>query len=119
MIYTFAADLVVIVHFLWILFLIFGVFPGRRYGLVKIIHLAGLIFAVIIEISGWYCPLTYLEVWLRQRREPSLSYSGSFIVHYIERLVYLELPSALIFVLTIAIAALSLYLYFLKKPRRP
>ncbi|MGD0884000.1 MAG: DUF2784 domain-containing protein [Thermodesulfovibrionales bacterium] len=115
MIYKFAADVVVIVHFLWIVFLICGVFLGRRYRPVRIIHLAGLSFAVIIELFGWYCPLTHLEVWLRERYGSSSSYSGSFIVHYIEKLVYLELSPALIFVATLAIAACSLYLYVRKK----
>jgi hypothetical protein len=115
MIYKFAADSVVMVHFLWIVFLICGVFLGRRYRPVKIIHLTGLCFAMIIEVFGWYCPLTHLEVWLRARQGFSGSYSGSFIVHYIEKLVYLELSPALIFVATIALGLFSLYLYFRKK----
>lgn len=118
MFYRLAADFVVIIHFIWILFLIFGAFIGRRYSAVKMFHIAGLGFAVTIQIFGWYCPLTHLEVWLRQRHDSSLSYSGSFIIHYIERLIYIELSPQIIFVLTMLLVVFSLYFYILKKAVR-
>lgn len=115
MFYKIAADLVVLLHFLWIVFLIFGAFIGRRYRAVKIFHLAGLGFAVIMQIFGWYCPLTHLEVWLRHRHDPSLTYSGSFIIHYAEKLVYIELSRWIIFVLTLMLILMSGYLYAERK----
>lgn len=115
MLYKIAADAVVLLHFLWVLFLIFGAFIGRRYGTVRIIHLSGLSFAVVSQILGWYCPLTHLEVWLRARHDPSLSYSGSFLIHYAEKLVYIELSPGIIFLLTLALSAISLRLYLHKK----
>ncbi|MEW6570290.1 MAG: DUF2784 domain-containing protein [Nitrospirota bacterium] len=111
MFYRFAADFVVLLHFLWILFLIFGAFAGRKYRVVKILHISGLCFAVVMQIFGWYCPLTYVEIWLRQKHDPSLSYSGSFIIHYVEKVVYIELSRWIIFALTITIILLSAYLY--------
>jgi hypothetical protein len=116
MFYKIAADGVVLIHFLWILFLIFGVFIGKWRRPVKIFHVAGLGFAVIMQIFGWYCPLTHLELWLRKRQDPSLTYSGSFIIHYVEKLVYIELSPEVIFVLTLVLAGMSAYMY-LKKER--
>jgi hypothetical protein len=113
--YSFAADIVILTHFLWIIFLIFGALWGRRHRLVKIFHLFGLGFAVIIQIFGWYCPLTHLEIWLRRMHNPEITYSGSFIVHYIEKLVYFNISMKVIFVLTIALIAVSAWIY-LKKP---
>jgi len=112
MFYRIAADLVVLVHFLWILFLICGAFIGRRYRLVKIFHMSGLGFAVIMQIYGWYCPLTHLEIWLRQKHDPSLTYSGSFIIHYIEKVIYIQLSPAIIFVLTLTMIVVSGFVYF-------
>lgn len=114
MLYRLAADGVVLVHFLWIVFLIIGAFIGRKYQAVKIFHIIGLCFAVIMQFFGWYCPLTYLEIWLRQKHDPSLSYSGSFIIHYIEKIVYIELSPWIIFILTLILVSISAYLYFVR-----
>jgi hypothetical protein len=118
MVYKVLADIVVFVHFLWILFLIFGVFWGIRNQKVKVIHLSGWAFAIIIQVFNWYCPLTDLEAWLRAKHDPTLSYSGSFIIHYVEKIVYVELPAPLIFVLSIFLAGLSSWLYLKRKKQR-
>ncbi len=115
MFYKVSADLTVFLHLLWILFLILGAFPGRKYASVKVIHIAGLSFAALMQTFDWYCPLTYLEVWLRRRHDPSLSYSGSFIVHYLEQLVYIEIPPSVVSILTALIIIISAYLYVRKK----
>lgn len=115
--YKLAADFVVLIHFLWIVFLIFGVFIGKKYRAVKIFHIAGLGFAVVIQIFGWYCPLTHLEIWLRQRHNPLLTYSGSFIVYYMEKLIYIELTPGIIFVLTLFLVSISTYIYSVQKEK--
>jgi hypothetical protein len=115
LIYRLLADLTVALHFSWILFLIFGCFLGTRFRLIKIVHLSALAFAVIINASGSVCPLTYLEVWLRQKHDPSLSYAGSFIVHYIEKLIYFTFPESSLAVLTIMLAGLNLFVYLRRR----
>jgi hypothetical protein len=117
MVYKVLADIVVFVHFLWILFLIFGVFWGIRNRKVKVIHIFALAFAVIIQVFNWYCPLTHLEAWLRAKHDPSVSYAGSFVTHYIEKIVYIELSPTLIFVLTIFLGGFSSWLYLKRKIR--
>jgi Protein of Unknown function (DUF2784) len=117
MVYKVLADIVVFVHFLWILFLIFGVFWGIRNRKVKVIHIFALAFAVIIQAFDWYCPLTHVEAWLRSKHDPSLSYAGSFIPHYIEKIVYVELSPTLISVLTIFLGGFSSWLYLQRKKR--
>jgi hypothetical protein len=115
MVYRVAADFVVLIHFLWIVFLIVGAFIGRRYRAVKIFHISGLGLAILLQIFGWYCPLTYLEIWLRKSYEPSLTYSGSFIIYYVEKLVYIDLSHGVIFVLTLLVVSVSAYLYLSRK----
>jgi hypothetical protein len=118
MFYKILADSIVVIHFLWIVFLFFGVFWGVRNEVVRIFHISGFAFAFVIQIFGWYCPLTYLEVWLRSRHDSVLTYSGSFIIHYVEELVYIEVSRTLIFFLTLLICGLNVWLY-LKKGKKP
>lgn len=118
MAYKALADMVVFIHFLWILFLIFGVFWGRRNRTAKAVHISGLAFAIIIQIADWYCPLTHLEVWLREKHDPMLSYAGSFIAHYVEKIVYIDLPSSVIFILSLFLSGITAWLYLKKRKRR-
>jgi len=111
MIYKIVADSVVFLHLLWILFLVFGAFFGRKNNMVKIFHLSGLLFALLIQIIGGYCPLTHLEVWLRSKHMPDLVYTGSFIIHYIEKIVYIELSRFMILLLTLFLIGLNAWVY--------
>ncbi len=114
MIYKILADIVVFIHFLWILFLIFGALIGVKYKSIKILHISGLVFSVVIQIFGWYCPLTHLEAWLRIKHDLTPAYAGSFIVHYLEKAVYLPVPRLLIFALTIILSAFNSWFYLRK-----
>ncbi len=109
--YRILADITVILHFLWILFLLFGAFLGIRRRGIKIIHISGLVFALVLQVFSWYCPLTYLEVWLRARHDPASAYAGSFIIHYVEKLVYLDISRTLLFAVTLLICALNVWIY--------
>jgi len=118
MFYKITADIIVLLHFLWIIFLMFGAFIGRHYKGIKIFHIAGMGFAVVIQIFGWYCPLTYLEVWLREMHDPARSYRGSFIINYVEKLVYIQLPGKIILIATIFLVIMSAWIYLYKSKKR-
>ena len=109
------ADIVVMFHFLWIVFLLFGALWGIRNRAVKIFHIFGLAFAFVIQIFDWYCPLTHLEFWLRSKHNPSLTYTGSFIIHYVEKVVYIEISRYLILFLTLFLCGFNGWLYIKKK----
>ncbi len=117
MFYKILADSIVVIHFLWIVFLFLGVFWGIKNKAVRIFHISGFAFAFVIQIFGWYCPLTYLEVCLRSRHDSALTYAGSFIIHYVEELVYIELSRTLIFFFTLSIFGFNAWLY-LKKGKK-
>lgn len=112
--YRILADITVLIHFSWILFLILGAFWGIKYRTIKIFHISGLVFAFVIQIFDWYCPLTHLEVWLRSKHDPALAYTGSFIIYYLEAIVYIELPRYLIFILTVFICGFNSWFYLKK-----
>jgi hypothetical protein len=50
------------VNFLWMVFLLFCAFLGVRYRAVKLLHLAEPGYALVLNLFGWYCPLTHLEL---------------------------------------------------------
>jgi hypothetical protein len=110
-IYIIAADVVVAVHFGWILFLIGGSLIGRQVRWVMWTHLAALGYSVLLQAFSWICPLTYLELWL-WNRTPTGSYSGSFIAHYLEKLIYMEIPRGLLMTLTGFVIGTSVVVYY-------
>jgi hypothetical protein len=56
---------------------------------------------------------------LRSRHDSALTYAGSFIIHYAEKIVYLELSRTLIFFLTLLLCGLNVWFYLRKKKRFP
>lgn len=112
MIYKVLADITVLAHFLWVLFIVLGVLWGRKNRAVRIVHLSGIGFAISLQLLGWYCPLTHLEVWLRQRQAPGLGYPGSFIAHYLEEVIYVQVSIRALLVPTLALLAVTLWVYF-------
>lgn len=87
MLYRILADLVVSVHLAFVLFVALGGFLVLRRSGVAWFHLPAAVWGVFIELSGWVCPLTPLEVGLRIRGGEA-GYEGGFVEHYIIPLLY-------------------------------
>jgi hypothetical protein len=87
MIYLAVADLVVLVHALFVLFVVFGGLIVLRRRRLAWLHLPAALWGVAIELGGWICPLTYLENHLRRLGGGS-GYSTTFIERYLEPILY-------------------------------
>ena len=87
MIYRALADLVLVVHLTFVLFVVLAGLLVPRWPLVAWLHIPAAIWGVLIEYTGWICPLTPLENSLRVRGGEA-GYSGGFIVHYIQPVLY-------------------------------
>ncbi len=111
MFYRIAADITVAVHLLWIGFIIFGALPGRRWLTVRLFHLGSIIFSLMLQAFSWICPLTHLEVWLRQKQAIALGYTGGFIAHYLEKIIYLDAEPIYIFIGTCTVIVFSILIY--------
>jgi hypothetical protein len=85
------ADLVVLVHLAFIIFVVLGSGLALRWRWIPWVHLPAVLWAALLEFWGWICPLTPLETWLRRAGGAS-GYSGGFIGHYVVPIVY---PAAL------------------------
>ena len=92
MFYQLAADIVVLIHFLWIAFVILGfpVFLWLNSARWRLIHLAAVIWMVLMQITRSICPLTHLEAWLKSEGQGAEVYSGKFIIETLERLIYVD-----------------------------
>lgn len=102
MLYQFAADLVLLVHTLVVLFIVAGLlliliggfvnwhFVRKRWF--RVLHLVAIGFVVVQAWLGSLCPLTILEMWLREQTGGVGVYEESFIQYWLQRLLYYDFP---------------------------
>jgi hypothetical protein len=87
MIADLAADIIVLVHLGFILFVALGGILVVKWRKVAFLHLPCALWGVLIAFGGWICPLTPLEMHFRQLAGQT-GYDGGFIDHYVMPLVY-------------------------------
>ncbi len=87
MIFRLAADLIVLIHLAFVLFVVLGGLLILWKRVFLWLHLPAAAYAAAIELIGWVCPLTPLEKRFR-RLAGSTGYEGGFIQHYTERILY-------------------------------
>jgi hypothetical protein len=105
-IYRILADLVLVLHLGFVVFVVLGGLLVLRWPAIMALHIPAAVWGVMIEFTGWLCPLTPLENWLRVRGG-ELGYSGGFIEHYIQPVLY---PSGLTRGIQIALGTLVVLL---------
>ncbi|MFQ5848534.1 MAG: DUF2784 domain-containing protein [Candidatus Methylomirabilales bacterium] len=121
MLYGVLADVVVVAHLAFVLFAVLGGFLVLRWKRCMWIHLPAVLWAALIEFSGWVCPLTPLENWLRERAG-MMGYRSGFVEHYILPVLY---PPLLTYHAQIALGLfvlgvnLAIYGWVLRHPARP
>ncbi|MGB0908765.1 MAG: DUF2784 domain-containing protein [Nitrospirales bacterium] len=81
------ADLILILHLGFVLFVLLGGLLAFRWSMMPWFHLPAVLWAISLEFGGWICPLTPLENWLRQASGEA-GYSGGFIEHYVLPVIY-------------------------------
>jgi Protein of Unknown function (DUF2784) len=111
------ATAVLTIHLAWIVWVIFGWLVVRNRAGLRWLHLASLIYSVFIEIAPWPCPLTLLEQYLESLAgiEP---YRGPFLVHYLDAVVYPDVPEGMLVSIAVAVCGANLYLH-VRRLRRP
>jgi Protein of Unknown function (DUF2784) len=86
-IHGFLADVVVVAHMAFLLFVAAGGLLVLRWRRLAWVHLPAVVWGAWVELAGWICPLTPLENWLRRQGGES-GYDGSFIEHYVLPVLY-------------------------------
>ena len=82
-----AADIIVLVHLGFIVFVALGGFLVVKWPKMAILHLPCALWGVLIAFGGWICPLTPLEMHFRKLAGIA-GYDGGFIDHYVMPIVY-------------------------------
>jgi hypothetical protein len=99
--YTLAADILLVIHLLFVVFVVIGlllIFIGkvRKWKWVhsawfRTIHLVSIGIVVVQSWLGLICPLTIWEMGLREHAGGAV-YAGSFISHWLSTLLYYQAP---------------------------
>lgn len=126
-VYLAAADALLIVHFLFVLFIILGLLLTLLGGMFswkwvrnpwfRLAHLGGVVVVVLQSWWGIICPLTTWEMDLRARGGETV-YAGSFIAHWLGRLLYYQAPAWIFIACYSIFAALVILCWFRVRPRR-
>ena len=88
-IYELLANLTLIAHLIFILFVIFGGLLFFIFSKTLYLHLPALFWGIYIELTNSVCPLTYLENWFLYKGELT-TYSNDFINNYLFPTIYPE-----------------------------
>jgi len=119
--YLVSADIVLLLHASFVLFVLLGGLAVLRWRRVAWFHLPAALWGVIIELGGWICPLTYLENHLR-RMGGGAGYSVTFIERYLMPLLYplgLTRHTQLVFGISALLINLAVYARLRRKRRIP
>jgi hypothetical protein len=122
-----AADVLLVSHILFVVFVVFGlalILFGKALGWnwvrnpwFRSAHVLAIGIVMLQSWIGIICPLTTWEMALRERAGESF-YTGSFISHWLESLLYYRAPAWVFIVCYTVFAALVVATWFLVPPRR-
>ena len=106
------AAAVLFLHLLWCVWVLLGWAVTRCRPLLRTLHIASLVYAIVVETVPWLpCRLTLAETWLETRAgiEPA---RGPFLVRVLDAVVYPDLPELLVVggAVLVCVGILSVYL---------
>ena len=127
LVYLIAADSILLIHVLFVVFVVLGlllIFAGKifAWGWVhnlsfRITHLVAIGVVVLQSWLGVICPLTVWEMNLRGKAGDSV-YEGSFIAHWMHKLLYYRAEEWMFILLYTLFAMLVVASWYWVRPRR-
>ena len=125
--YLLAADAVLLLHVLFVVFVVTGlvlILAGKlmswawvRNWWFRVIHLAAIGVVVLQSWLGVICPLTKLEMYLRGKAGDAM-YAGSFVAHWLESILYYRAPAWVFAACYTAFAAIVVLSWVWVRPHR-
>lgn len=116
-----------ILHFLWIVFMLYGFALTVRgfwrpsfwdRWIFRSLHLLGILFVAAMPLLDRLCPLTEWEYQLRTRWDPDAERSGSFIIDWLEKVVYPDVPIEVVLIPTFLIAGFTVVMFVARPPQK-
>jgi Protein of Unknown function (DUF2784) len=101
---------VLVVHGLFIVWVIFGAALTAGHRVLGWLHIGSWLWGVWIEAGPWPCPLTYAENWF-ELRAGRQAYQGGFLLHYLDRIVYPNIPPAWLTEAAVGVAVVNAAIY--------
>ena len=118
MIYSLLADLLVVLHLVFIGFVLLGALLVLKWPRAVWLHLPACFWGITVEFTGWICPLTPLEIEFRLKAGEE-GYSSSFVAEYLLPLIYpMGLTREMQWLLGGIVMLVNLVLYTLVLKRR-
>ncbi|OGA54953.1 MAG: hypothetical protein A3F74_17400 [Betaproteobacteria bacterium RIFCSPLOWO2_12_FULL_62_58] len=121
---AFLADLILVIHFLFVLFVVGGLIliwigAAAGWGWVRnlwfrVAHFAAIFYVVIESVIGVVCPLTIWEDALRGAREEK-----SFIARWVHRMLFYDFPEWVFTIAYVAFALLVIATFWFVRPGSP
>ena len=109
--YELFANLTLIIHLIFILFVIFGGLLFFIFSKIIYIHLPAVLWGIYIELNNSICPLTYIENWFLLKGELT-TYSNDFINNYLFPIIYPEgLTSEIQIYFGISLIVFNIFIY--------
>ena len=120
MAYRILAEIVLILHFCFVIFVVLGGLLVLRRHQVAYVHLPAVVWGVLVEFFWWSCPLTTIENHLRALGGEA-GYATGFIDYYVSAILYAPLSPQLRVLLGLTLIGINLlvYLYILRLHFRP
>lgn len=111
MMYPLLADLTMIIHLAFVLFVLFGGLLVLKWRWIARLHLPAATWGVVVECTGWVCPLTPLEHWLRSQEGEASSPADSLVQYLLSALYPSGLTREIQILLGLLVLAVNLAIY--------
>jgi hypothetical protein len=103
-------------HAARILWVLLGWLATRGRPVLRWLHIGSVVYGILIEVLLWPCPLTLLENW-SMTRAGEKPYEESFLIHYLESVIYPEVSQPLLTVVAVLVCVAILGVHGLRYAR--
>lgn len=110
MAYRVLAEIVLVLHFCFVIFVVLGGLLVLRRHWLAWLHVPAVIWGVLIEFFWWACPLTTLENQFRQLGGEA-GYETGFVDYYVSAVLYAPLSPEMRITLGLLLVGFNLLIY--------
>ena len=104
------ADAMLLAHLAFIVWVMFGALLTRARPWLAALHIVSVVYGIVAELGPWPCPLTLAENFFEVRAGLA-PYQGPFVLHYLDAIVYPDLPSPLVAASGALVCFINLLIY--------